>query len=268
MDFMHKTHHLLAHIHGHYNLEPITKVSPLTGGEWKTLWRLDGANASYVVSLSHPTTTVESIAYEHRLLHYLHAHLPQVPAPLLARDGRSYFTDQGRIISLLPLMPGEMADGDQVHLMAADFLARFHRVGVSYPDRSPRPGVPAWRDWDWCAAEWPLIEAALTSTPSTTNLLAQRFWQGTGEWAEQIIARREQIAHERAYFQQWLADLAQSDRVLTSGPLHDDYHGITCCWPTGRSRPCWTGMVVTRIGWRLMSPMVSGNFARMTKRTP
>jgi hypothetical protein len=77
----------------------------LIGGEWKTLWRLDGASASYVVSLSHPTITVESIAYEHRLLHYLHAELSQVPAPLLARNGSSYFIKQGQIISLFPWMP-------------------------------------------------------------------------------------------------------------------------------------------------------------------
>lgn len=225
MAVMDKTHHIPAIIHAQYDLEPITQVSPLTGGEWKTLWRLDGASASYVVSLSHPTTTVESLAYEHRLLHYLHAHLPQVPTPLFARDGRSYFVDQGRIVSLFPLIPGEMADGDQVYLTAARFLARFHRVGVSYPDQSPRPNVPAWRDWDWCAAEWPLIEAALVSTPQTTDSSAQRFWQDTSDWATQIITHREQIAHERAYFQQWLADLARSDRALTSGPLHDDYHG-------------------------------------------
>jgi hypothetical protein len=77
----------------------------LIGGEWKTLWRLDGASASYVVSLSHPTITVESIAYEHRLLHYLHAELSQVPAPLLARNGSSYFIKQGQIINLFPWMP-------------------------------------------------------------------------------------------------------------------------------------------------------------------
>ena len=57
------------------------------------------------------------MAYEHRLLHHLHAHLPQVPAPLPARDGSSYFVDQGRIACLFPWMPGEMADGDDVRFM-------------------------------------------------------------------------------------------------------------------------------------------------------
>lgn len=92
-----------------------------------------------------PTTTVESIAYEHRLLHYLKAQLPPVPAPLLAHDGSSYFVDEGQIVSLLPLMPGTMADGAAVRLPAARFLAAFHRVGVNYPDHARvlvcRPGV-------------------------------------------------------------------------------------------------------------------------------
>lgn len=225
MAFMNKTHHLLALIHAHYDLEPITHVAPLTGGEWKTLWRLDGANASYVVSLSHPTTTVASIAYEHRLLHYLHAHLPQVPTPLLAQDGSSYFVDQGRIVSLFPLMPGEMANGDQAHLTAADFLARFHRVGVSYPDRSPRPGVPAWREWDWHDTAWPAIQAMLATSPATPDPIGQRFWQSCGEWAAAIAERSAQIAEERSYFQQWITELARLDRPLTAGLLHDDFHG-------------------------------------------
>jgi len=224
MAFMHTPHHLAALIHAHYDLEPITQASPLTGGEWKTLWRLDGASASHVVSLSHPTTTVESIAYEHRLLHYLHTHLPQVPAPLLTRDGRSYFIDQGRIISLLPWLPGEMADGDQVHLPAARFLAHFHCISVNYPDRSPRPGVSPWREWDWHSAAWPAIQAMLATLPETSDPVGQRFWQSCGEWAAAIADRRAQIAGERSHFQQWISDLAQSDRPLTSGMLHDDFH--------------------------------------------
>ena len=114
-------HQLVERIQFRFALEPITAVVPLLGGEWKTLWRLDGAQGTYVLSLSHPTATEASVVYEHRLLHYLHAHLPQVPAPLLARDGSSYLLDHGRIACLLPWMPGEMADGDGVHLVAARF---------------------------------------------------------------------------------------------------------------------------------------------------
>lgn len=216
---------LLETIQARYDLPPITQVSRLTGGEWKTLWRLDSMPASYVVSLSHPTATEASIAYEHRLLPYLQAQLSQIPAPLLARDGSSYFVEQGRIVCLFPLMRGEMADGEQVRLPAGRFLAQFQQVGLGYPDRSARPGVPAWQTWDWCAAEWPLIEEALASTPTTTSVSGQRFWQATGEWGAQIVECRGQISAERAYFQQWIADLAGSAHALTRGLVHDDYHG-------------------------------------------
>lgn len=253
-----KQHLLIETIRARYDLEPIAQLSPLTGGEWKQLWRLDGKDRSYVVSISHPTTTVESIAYEHQLLRYLNPQLPQIPAPLLAQDGSTYFIDQGRIVSLLPLMPGAMADEDEVRLPAARFLAAFHRVGLTYPDRAARPDVPPWHEWDWCADEWPLITAALASTPATTTLAAHRFWQGTGEWASQIIERREQIANERAYFQQWLTDLAHSDRHLTTGPQHDDFHGnnllaegetVTALLDWDDCHPDWLVLDVANATW-------------------
>ena len=211
-------------LHTRYEIEPITAVAPLAGGEWKTLWRLDGAQAAYVVSLSHPTTTVASMAYEHRLLHYLHVHLPQVPTPLSARDGSSFFVDQGRIACLFPWMPGEMAEGDNVHLLAARFLARFHQVSVCCPDLSPRPDVPAWREWDWHATAWPAIQVMLATTPETQDPIGRHFWDICGEWAAAIANRRQYIAHERSCFKRWIADLARSDRPLTTGLLHDDFH--------------------------------------------
>jgi homoserine kinase type II len=212
-------------IQARYDLAPITAVTPLAGGEWKTLWRLDSEQAAYVVSLNHPTATEASVAYEHRLLYHLHADLPQVPAPLSARDGSSYFVDQGRIACLFPWMPGEMADGDDGHLVAARFLARFHQVSVRCPDLSPRPGVSAWHEWDWHRAAWPVIQSMLDTAPETQDPIGRRFWESCGEWAAAIAGRRHQIAQERSYFQQWIAALARSDRPLTTGLLHDDFHG-------------------------------------------
>jgi Ser/Thr protein kinase RdoA (MazF antagonist) len=222
---MNTLNHLLNYIRSRYDLEPITAVAPLSGGEWKTLWRVDSVQATYVLTLSHPTTMEASVAYEHRLLHYLHAQLPEAPAPVLARDGSSYFVEQGRIVCLMPWMPGEMADGDDVHLIAARFLAHFHRVSVRFPDLSPRPGVPAWREWDWHAAAWPAIQAMLVTSPETQEPIGQRFWQSCGEWAAAIADRRQQIIQERSYFQQWIADLTRSARPLIAGLLHDDFHG-------------------------------------------
>ncbi len=207
-----------------YAIGPITRMSALEGGEWKKLFRLDAVQASFVVSISHPTTVVDSVVYEHALLHYLQARLPQVPAPIADRDGNTFFSTQNQIIALFPLMPGQMAERDPARLAAARFLADFHRIGLGYPDHSARPGVPAWRAWDRAEPNWPAIQAMLTSDPHTANPAAQRFWQAGGAWTEQIVARRAQIGQERLYFQQWIAELAASDRSLAEGPMHDDYH--------------------------------------------
>lgn len=250
--------HLLAIIQSRYHLEPIQKISRLTGGEWKTLWRLDGAQSAYVASLSHPTTTVDSLVYEHQLLDYLQAQLPQIPAPLLAQDGSSYFVEAGRIVSLFPLMPGNMADRDEGRLPAARFLATFHRIGLAYPNQSARPGIQPWAKWDWCAAEWTQIEEALASRSPTTSLVGQRLWQATGVWATQILERRAQIGQVRAHVQQWLAELAHTGRDLTHGLLHDDFHKKNVLMADGKvtalldwdsCHPDWLVMDVANATW-------------------
>lgn len=253
---------LFTTIQTRYDLGPLTGATRLSGGEWKTMWRVDGIQESYVVSLSHPTTSVESLAYEHRLLDYLHQQLPQVPAPLLARDGSSYFLDQGRIVSLLPMMPGEPAEGGPAHLLAAHFLAEFHQVGMRYPDQSPRPDVPAWHAWDWCATTWPIIQQMLTTTPQTTDPTGQRFWQSCGEWAEQIADRRLQIAEARMQLQRWLANQVHGDVPLTSGLVHDDYHGdnlliagttVTALLDWDGCHPDWLLWDVSNLLWEFCS---------------
>ena len=215
---------LLEMLQVRYALGPMTRIVALEGGEWKKLFRLDGVQASFVVSISHPTTLRESVIYEHALLHYLHARLPQVPTPIADKDGNTFFCTQNRIIALYPLMPGQMAERDSARLPAARFLADFHRIGVNYPDHAVRPGIPAWREWDWAEPDWTTIQNMLTSDSHTASPAAQRFGPSGGVWTEQIVARRAQIIQGRAYFQRWLAELATNARPLAEGPMHDDYH--------------------------------------------
>jgi Ser/Thr protein kinase RdoA (MazF antagonist) len=215
---------LMAAIQRRYELSMVTGVTLLTGGEWKTLWRLECAQGSYVVSLCHPSATVDSVGYEHAFLRYLQPRLPEVPAPMVAGDGSTFFMDEesGRIVVLFPLMPGRLAKRRH-RFAAAQLLARFHQVAIAYPDQSPRPDVPAWHEWDWGESHWVTVQTMLTAQPTTITASIQRFWEA-GEWAAQIVARREQILQQRAHCQQWMAALAHADRRLTWGPIHDDYH--------------------------------------------
>lgn len=218
---------LLDTLHKRYSLGVIERVQQLAGGEWKTLFRLDGSQPSVVVSICHRSATTESVQYEHRFVEYLSASLPQVPVPLRSNDGRSFFVHDGRIVVLYPLMPGTMSDRTLARIPAAQLLAHYHQLALAYPDQAPRPGQTAWWAMDWhsnTAWDWPALNELLKSTPATHSGPAQRFWDGGGHWAAEIAARSTQIAEERSAFQNWLAQLAASERKLLSAPIHDDYH--------------------------------------------
>ena len=93
---------LLAILQTHYEMSDISQVSQLAGGEWKSIFRLDSAQGACVVSISHPSALIEEIVYEHAFLRYLNPRLPQIPAPMRARNGSTYFQHEGRIVSLFP----------------------------------------------------------------------------------------------------------------------------------------------------------------------
>ena len=130
-----------------YDIGDILGASRLEGGEWKTLYRLDTGRGPFVLSLCHPSATIESIAWEHAFLRYLAARLPQAPAPIEAHDGGTFFIHAGRIISLLPFMPGQVVDASDSRPQAAQLLAQYHRAASSYPNHGPRPSIPALRDF-------------------------------------------------------------------------------------------------------------------------
>ena len=215
---------LLPAMRTHYGLEPIGGLQPLSGGGGRKHFPLGTNQQTPWGCICPPPGTPESLAYEHRLVRYLQRHLPQAPAPLSALDGSTHLVAANRLYSLLPLMPGAIADREAMRLPAAGLLAEFHQVGLAYPDRSPRPTVPAWQQWDWCEPNWPAILNMLASQPATEHVNAQRFWQAGPDWGAAIIARRQQIVEERANLQRWLGELAASGRPLSFGPIHDDYH--------------------------------------------
>src|SRR4029077_17620623 len=91
------------------------------------------------------------VAYEHALMHFMRRSVAQVPRPIPALDGSTYFLWEGGVVSLFTFMPGSTADRERavVRVEAARMLARIHQAALRYPDRSPRPGYPSLRDLDW-----------------------------------------------------------------------------------------------------------------------
>lgn len=212
-----------------YGLESIHAARALEGGEWKQLWQLESDKGCFVLSISHQTTVVAGIAFEHDLLNYLHRHFAEIPLPLPGHDGTTYFTHNDRVATLFPFMPGAIADDrlESVRLEAARMLARLHRAFLSYPSPPTRPGICALRDLDWNHNpwwNWPEVYSLLMLDDVTSHGAAQRFWQDGLPFTRDIIKRKAQIEQEQEALSSFIQDLTSSGISLLFAPTHGDYY--------------------------------------------
>jgi Ser/Thr protein kinase RdoA (MazF antagonist) len=212
-----------------YNIGTIGTANSLEGGYWNTLFRLNCTGGPFVLRISHPNTVAYNVVYEHALLRFMSARIPQVPAPLLGQDGSTYFQYEGRVISLYPFMPGRIPgrENEAVRTEAARMLARLHRAGLAYPDSSPRPDFPPLRDLNWNYHrlwDWSRLEALLSGEAESTTNATRRFHENIPPAVPLILARRHQIEQERGWFREWVTQLASSERPLLFAPTHGDYY--------------------------------------------
>jgi Ser/Thr protein kinase RdoA (MazF antagonist) len=137
-----------------------------------------------------------SVAWEHELLAWLKPAVPEVVAPLPARDGSTFLALGRHVASALPYVDGTPHGG----LAAAELLARIHARGTGWPGARERPGRPAysaldwerndWWDWSvvpkppelvrafehahaWIASEPPLVRAPIHGDTAQQNFLAR-----------------------------------------------------------------------------------------------
>ncbi|GCE50558.1 phosphotransferase family enzyme [Thermosporothrix hazakensis] len=96
----------LAEVRNRYRIGDILHVSRLTGGYWNTVLKLETGTASYVLRISHPTTSLNRLQYEHRLMAVVHPHIQEVPAPVPAENGDTFISCNNKWITLFPFMEG------------------------------------------------------------------------------------------------------------------------------------------------------------------
>jgi Ser/Thr protein kinase RdoA (MazF antagonist) len=60
--------------------------------------------------VKHPPLNRQSMFWEHRLLERLRPHLPEIPVPLPAHDGRTFLLHEKRPVWLTPYAHGEPAE--------------------------------------------------------------------------------------------------------------------------------------------------------------
>jgi Ser/Thr protein kinase RdoA (MazF antagonist) len=128
----------------HWGLPPLTNPVPLTGGYHNLVIR----TGDVVIRVE--TRELESTVWEHELLAWLAADVPEVVAPIQAGDGSTFLVVEGQIVSVLPFVEGEPSAG----LDVASLLARIHARGAEWPQARARPGRPSYADLDWERNDW------------------------------------------------------------------------------------------------------------------
>lgn len=218
-----KLHSLLEE---HYPIGSVQDICTLTGGEWNNVLRLNSDRGTFVLRISHPTTAPEAIAYEHKLMHFMSFHIPEVPSPIAAYDGSTYLRHDSLLVTLFPLMPGRMLEREnEVEcISAAKMLAQLHKAGLKYPDFSSRLNNPPLRELDWSNnSTWRWAEVKNLLFNQTEEFLKTVSDPDKRSCTEQIFAKRTEIAQEREAFRDWVAALRASGRALVFAPIQGDY---------------------------------------------
>ena len=186
---------LLGELERRYSLGPLGSAERLTGGSANDIFRLRSAAGTVVLRVKYPPVDPASIRWEHELLALLVKWMPEVPAPLAARDGTTFFRHGRFAVSLLPDLPGSPARAeDPRHAEeVARLLARAHAVDAA--GLAPRPRHPRLRDL-------PFPEAA--GLPPDL-----------AEWLPRLRELRDEAIR-------FVRDLADSGRALTTGVVHGD----------------------------------------------
>ncbi len=90
-----------------YGLPAPFSTERLTGGFANDVFLLKG-DRPVVLHVKHPPVDRQSMSWEHRLLELLRLHLPEIPVPLPALDGRTFLLHEERPVWLTPYAVGQV----------------------------------------------------------------------------------------------------------------------------------------------------------------
>ena len=188
---------LLRALEERYGLEGYEASERLAGGYANDIFRLEGPAGPLVLRLQHPPLQPERLRWEHDVVRRLAEQLPEVPAPLPARDGTTFFRHERFAVWLLPFVDGAPGrdGGVRERGEAAALLGRLHRFGGEL-DVSPWRGQKQLADLAW---------------PETAP-----------GYSGPLAGREEEAAAARAWAVAFVAETAAA-RKPASGLVHGDY---------------------------------------------
>ena len=184
---------LLRALAARYGLRDLVLGERLAGGYANLVHRLESSAGTFALRLEIAPSPA-GIAWEHRVVTALAERVPEIPPPLPALDGATWFPHRELGVWLLPFVDGTPADpADERHrLEAAALLGRLHAAAREL-DVGPRPDVP------------PLLELT---------------WPGRTV-AEPLRAHARQIREARTWAIRLVRGLRR--RRLTTGVIHGDF---------------------------------------------
>lgn len=113
------------------------RADEVPGGYSNEIWRVRGPDAAAVVRrYGRLHVGRATVAFEHLLLAHVAPRVPEVPAPLAARDGTTFALDEGAFVAVFPWIDGRTGARDaHAGAAAAALLARYHRAAADVPGR-------------------------------------------------------------------------------------------------------------------------------------
>ncbi|MGE3961289.1 MAG: phosphotransferase enzyme family protein [Dehalococcoidia bacterium] len=131
-----------------FGITGATSVEPLRGGAANEHWRVEAPGVgARVLRRYHQRQTQASVAYEHRLLQFLHERGWPVAPAIVASGGSQLETEAGRW-ALFPFRSGEPPEPDQRSMQRKGALLALLHADLREWDEGQRPGFGRITDLD------------------------------------------------------------------------------------------------------------------------
>lgn len=189
----------------------VVDVTPtfMAEGLMNQSWRVGSPDGTYVLRVSRPELSRESVAYEHAVIGLLHREVREVVPALPGSNGETLQVWRGRALSLFPYIDGTLGTDVEAAIrwqQAASVLARIHRTSTSLDLTQPADHARTVVDQStmWSTVR-PVLARDLPRSVEVGELL--RFFDD-----------------EAADLEAWLESVRTSGRQLRRGVVHGDFN--------------------------------------------
>jgi Ser/Thr protein kinase RdoA (MazF antagonist) len=226
---------LLEIVNRRYEGAPFTVLARLEGGWANDVFVLESSAGRAVLGIKYPPSDPASIAWEHALVLQLAGNVPEVVAPVRARDGSTFFFEDGDAVWIVPFVDAEPSGYEHASAAAA-LLGRLHAVTARL-DVAARPspeGLAQLRSLDgtglppeWQARITPLHAEALEllrvleTRDLVHGVVHGDFFRGN------LLVREDKIVAivdwEEAHLAPLVSELANGVWEFTKSKVTDDF---------------------------------------------